>query len=232
MARVIPDSVYHKRCRYCLHYQKQYLNNPVPEEQTFSRAGRMTPCRIFGIAEFSKTPGECLSFCPKVMFGICQYCKYHNSFDPQCCTKDNVNNRQQVYLGYGEKSKYEYSVCDCYRVSSTWKPYILRNYYTGEAPANFDPDTWKPLSSAELSIDRETTIAAINFTVLLYLKHGVKVRRTEFENNSVNWINDKISITLYYSKSFTRANAESCSDCKNVLFFNDCICILYDPKDG
>ncbi len=134
------------RCKFCIHY----LPNG---ERSFWHRGEITYCRIEGVARF--TEDECNCFHPNVMFGICKYCKYYNSFHaPDYCRKDEQPNRRRVYgkpaptppIG----NSFDFYTCDNYMADHWWRPYILKNLINGRCPANFDPETWGFIDSEQL----------------------------------------------------------------------------------
>ena len=98
----IPDDVFENRCRWCRFYEPGRENIDVPEGRTFSNwSSQNAPCRIFGICGCNKIPGECTSFQPRAMFGICQYCQYSNHFrkDSGFCTHpEGPENKRMVFL--------------------------------------------------------------------------------------------------------------------------------------
>lgn len=150
----IPEDVYETRCQYCLHGLPGAQNIEIPDDKLFyHNFAKNSPCQVIGIAQCDKVEGECLSFHPNPMFGICEYCAFNNSFHTGYCTfPGGAANKRRVYLGWrggGFRDDYwgEHSLftCDHYQVAATWKDLILRNALEGRAPANFDPDTWEPL---------------------------------------------------------------------------------------
>ena len=154
----IPDDVYSTRCRYCIHNRPDAENKEIPDGNLFSYYWtKDAPCKIIGISKCDKVPGECLSFSPNPMFGICQYCDFNNHFhDGYCTFPGGPVNKRRVFLGWGaDGSKNDYWIehalftCDHYHVSSYWKGIIMRGVLNGVAPANFDPDTWEPLDRLE-----------------------------------------------------------------------------------
>lgn len=147
----IPDDVYSTRCCYCKHRQAVTENKEIPDDKLFIHFwASQSPCQIIGIAQCGKVPGECLSFKPNPMFGICQYCAYTNSFCNGFCTAPGGPvNKRRVFLGWSSLGEYwsghALFTCDRYQVSEFWKDLILRNALEGRAPTNFDPDTWEAL---------------------------------------------------------------------------------------
>lgn len=154
----IPDDVYLTRCRYCHHGRPGVENVEIPDDKLFSYYWtKNAPCGILGISQCDRVPGECLSFTPNPMFGICQFCTFDNCFhDGYCTCPGGPINKHRVFLGWGgsgHKNEYwgEHTLftCDRYRVSESWKDLIKREVIRGLSPANFDPDTWEPLGKME-----------------------------------------------------------------------------------
>lgn len=154
----IPDDVYLSRCRYCRHGRPGAENKDIPSDKLFSYVWtRDAPCEIIGICRCNKVLGECLSFSPNPMFGICQYCAFDNSFhDGYCTFPSGPVNKRRVFLGWGgggHKNDYwgEHVLftCDHYQVSEYWKDIIMREVLNGRSPANFNPNTWEALKTME-----------------------------------------------------------------------------------
>lgn len=154
----IPDDVYSTRCRYCHHGRAGAENVEIPKEKLFSYFWtKDAPCNIIGISNCDKAPGECLSFTPNPMFGICQYCAFNNCFhDGYCTTPGGPINKRRVFLGWGGGGyqndywgEHVLFTCDRYQVDTHWKDIIIREVLNGRSPANFDPDTWEPLTKLE-----------------------------------------------------------------------------------
>lgn len=154
----IPDDVYLTRCQYCHHGRSGVENVEIPDDKLFIHVWtKDAPCGIIGISQCDRVPGECLSFTPNPMFGICRYCAFDNCFhDGYCTCPGGPVNKHRVFLGWGGggyKNDYwgEHALftCDRYQVSESWKDFIKRDVLSGRAPANFDPDTWEPLEKME-----------------------------------------------------------------------------------
>lgn len=152
----IPDDVFESRCRWCIHGRPENENLDVPGERLFSsRYHDRFPCNIQGICQSDKVPGECLSFHPNWIFGICGTCAWSNQFHDGFCTLlSGPVNKRAVYLGntFGHDGGYwdHYrSTCDRYKVKESLKDLIMRDVLRGRSPANFDPDTWDPLAQIE-----------------------------------------------------------------------------------
>lgn len=150
----IPDDVYEGRCRYCIQYTGEE-NGEIPDEKVFvPYYSQKAACRILGIAQCGKVPGECLSFAPKPIFGICKYCEYTNSFtEGYCMAPGGPKGKRRVYLGCSVGGSYyaDHALFTCkkYKVSSRWKDLILAGVLKGRGPACFDPETWEPLQKLE-----------------------------------------------------------------------------------
>ena len=154
----IPDDVFATRCPYCKHRQPGIENIDIPEGALWRVPWRTKlPCGILGICQCNDVPGECLSFTPNPMFGICMYCEHNNSFhDGFCTVPGGATNKRRVFLGWragGGRPDYwgdhALFTCDRYRVNACWKDLIMRETLAGRAPENFDPETWKPLEKIE-----------------------------------------------------------------------------------
>lgn len=153
----IPDDVFATRCKYCHHGRPGKENVEIPDGAVHCYPWKKeAPCDIEGICHFDDVPGECLSFTPNPMFGICEYCEYNNSFHEGYCTiPGGPVNKRRVFLGWSAGKENDYwgehalFTCDRYRVSANWKDIIMRNALCGRAPENFDPETWEPLKKIE-----------------------------------------------------------------------------------
>ena len=154
----IPDDVYLSRCRNCHHGRQGVENRDIPNDKLFTHFWtKDAPCKIIGICGCDKVLGECLSFTPRPMFGICQYCEFNNPFhDGYCTFPSGPINKRRVFLGWGGggyKNDYwgEHALftCDHYQVCEYWKDIIMREVLGGRSPANFDPDSWEPLDKLE-----------------------------------------------------------------------------------
>lgn len=154
----IPDDVYSTRCQFCHHRRLGAENKEIPDDKLFVYVWtKDAPCGIIGISKCDKVPGECLSFTPNPMYGICQYCEFNNPFhDGYCTFPSGPVNKRRVFLGWGGGGyqndywgEHTLFTCDRYRTSEYWKDIIMREVLRGRAPANFDPDTWEPLTKLE-----------------------------------------------------------------------------------
>lgn len=151
----IPDDVFENRCRYCHHGRPESGNKDIPAEWLWSSFHRKElSCQIFGISGCYKVPGECLSFTPNFIFGICYTCEYNNSFHEGFCLRNEQPNKRQVYLGCGDFGaayqpnywmKHILSTCDGYKPDSDWMDVMRRQAAEGRIPKNFDPETMKPV---------------------------------------------------------------------------------------
>ena len=154
----IPDDVYSDRCRFCHHGRLGAENKEIPDDKLFVYVWtKDAPCGIIGISKCDKVPGECLSFTPNPMYGICQYCEFNNSFhDGYCTFPSGPVNKRRVFLGWGGGGyqndywgEHALFTCDRYRVCEYWKDIIMREVLRGHSPAIFNPDTWEPLDKLE-----------------------------------------------------------------------------------
>lgn len=147
----IPDDVFENRCRWCIHGRVNNGNEEVPGNLLHKSSYHdKLPCNIMGIAKCEKVTGECLSFHPHWIYGICQTCAFDNMFHEGFCTHPaGPANKRQVFLGsdFTADNYYRHyrSTCDRYQVAERCKNTIMANVLAGKAPANFDPDTWEPL---------------------------------------------------------------------------------------
>lgn len=154
----IPDDVYLSRCQYCQHGRPGVENKEIPDDKLFSHVWtRDAPCKIIGICRCNNVLGECLSFIPNPMFGICKYCAFDNCFhDGYCTFPGGPLNKRRVFLGLGgggRKNDYwgEHTLftCDHYQVCEYWKDIVMQEVLNGRSPANFDPNTWELLNKME-----------------------------------------------------------------------------------
>lgn len=116
----IPDDVWKTRCQYCVHKCGKE-NHPVPFAVVHKHQYRhLLPCRILSIAFMDKMPGECLSFAPLDVYGICETCKYNNMFHEGFCLKKDHAEQRRVFYGQAYNNNQDYwgrhrlSVCDDY----------------------------------------------------------------------------------------------------------------------
>ena len=142
----IPDDVFEKRCKYCIHYTGGE-NADVPASRMFKTKDHA--CHIFGISQCDQIPGECKSFHPNHIFGICYTCQFNNSFHEGFCTRNEQPNKRQIYVGFGGLNR-EYfgthclSTCEAYRPNAYWLDIMQKQAAEGKIPRNFDPETFKP----------------------------------------------------------------------------------------
>lgn len=156
----IPDQVFETRCRYCFHGRPEAGNQDIPESWLFQvYHHKDLPCNIMGISKPERSvKGECESFYPNVIFGICAYCAFNSQFIEQTyCKLEERPNYRPVYLGvtYGaERRAYDvHALCTCdkYRPDPFWIDHMRRDAAQGRAPQNFNPETMEPIGRIEES---------------------------------------------------------------------------------
>lgn len=118
----IPDEIWNTRCRVCV--QKRGAKNiPIPKSDVHKPyIDEIIPCRVMAIAHpGAQIPGECMSFSPANVYGICATCKHNNIFSDGFCMKDEHGEERRVYYGItynNDKPDYwgrhRLSVCDDY----------------------------------------------------------------------------------------------------------------------
>lgn len=151
----IPKEVFENRCRWCVHGRTENGNPGIPREHIFNvRWQDKLPCEILAIAGADKVPGECLSFHQNFIYGICGTCQFSNQFHEGFCTHyKGPKNKRSVFQGldYTPNGYWQHSrsTCDRYAVNPRLKDWIMKDVLQGKSPANFDPDTWKPLERIE-----------------------------------------------------------------------------------
>jgi hypothetical protein len=238
-AIIIPDDVYENRCRWCVHYQKQFPNLPIEKRLLFSHSGSKRPCRILGIAEFSKIQGECLSFCSVPMFGVCRYCEHYNSFCPNECMIDKPRDQRTVFSTqtYGQCQTNCYKVCEHYKASKFWKTHILKNACIGRAPINFEFDTWNGIDILRTNKEENEKykLSAIDKTISNLKSQGIKYRRLDFQNteNLIIVSANIIIVTIYYSYGSERGIKikENRDNFDRAIVFDDCISFVYNVSE-
>ena len=146
----IPDDVFETRCRFCHHGHPENNNQEIPDERIFSAYWtRRSSCQILGISKPNKVQGECLSFTPNHIFGICLTCESNNSFHEGYCRRQERPNYRQVYLGncYDKGGYWQHTrcTCDAYAPNPYWIDIMQREAADGRIPRNFDPETMKPI---------------------------------------------------------------------------------------
>lgn len=155
----IPDDVFETRCRYCMHGRPNNGNADIPDGHIFSpRYEKERSCDILGVCQCDKVEGECLSFTPLAYFGTCMTCRYSNCFVDGFCTKEKQPNKHQLFLGHsfaGATPQPQFwgnhclSTCDNYHVTDYDAKRMIKAVSEGRSPANFNPDTLKPIKPSE-----------------------------------------------------------------------------------
>ena len=152
----IPDDVFETRCPYCIHGQTRAGNKDIPEAWVFQIYHiKDLSCRVMGIAKYERIPGECETFQPNDIFGICLTCMHFNSYQETTgCVLDDHPNRRCVYVvnSYGKSTYANIGyTCDNFEV----KPYLTERMVSeaaaGRIPQNFDPETMEPIGRLEES---------------------------------------------------------------------------------
>lgn len=154
----IPDDVFENRCRYCFHGRPDAGNKDIFPEWLWSVFHRKDlSCGIFGISRCDEIPGECISFSPNYIFGICLTCQHNNSFSPDYCMKAKQPNKRKVFIGNGGLGgaahpdywmEHVLSTCDAYAVSADWIDIMQKQAAEGKILRNFDPETMKAIGPA------------------------------------------------------------------------------------
>lgn len=151
----IPDDVFKNRCPYCIHGQTRAGNKDIPEAWVFQIYHmKDLSCKIFGVAWCDEIPGECRSFTPLDIFGICKTCAHFNQFHGKTgCLLEESPNRRQVYIGmpFGETYESELFTCDEYTVQQRKARHMVELAAQGKIPQNFDPETMEPIGRLEES---------------------------------------------------------------------------------
>lgn len=146
----IPDDVWEERCQWCIH-RTGNENRKIPKAWAFRyQHDKDKPCRIMGIAKMDEIPGECRSFAPNKIYGICMTCEHDNCFHEGFCLHDGQPNKRQVYIGQGYQNEAYYGVhrlstCDAYTPSPFWFDTMRRQAAEGKIPRNFNPETMEPI---------------------------------------------------------------------------------------
>lgn len=117
----IPGDVWETRCRYCVHKTGE-KNIPIPVALVHkTHVQKVIPCRIMTVSKpGNEIKGECMSFTPKDVYGICETCKHNNIFHEGYCMKENHAEQHRVFYGNAFHYKPDYygthrlSVCADY----------------------------------------------------------------------------------------------------------------------
>lgn len=122
----IPEQIWETRCRYCIHKRGE-KNIPIPKKDVHRPyLESVIPCRIMAIAHpGAKMPGECFSFSPRNVYGICETCKHNNIFHDGYCMKEKHGEERRVFYGQTYNNgkpdywgRHRLSVCDDYEPES------------------------------------------------------------------------------------------------------------------
>ena len=150
----IPDDVFETRCRWCVHRIREE-NQPVDFDRIWRASYRdELPCRIIGIARCNDIPGECTSFHPNEIYGICGTCEHDSMFCDGFCRRREQPNKRQLFIGQGYANpeywgKHYLSTCDNYEVRSSLVDRMRRQAAEGKIPKNFDPETMQPTETMD-----------------------------------------------------------------------------------
>lgn len=154
----IPDDVWENRCQWCAHKNPAVKENrnvekwePMSPQQSVLKS---LPCRILSVSRPNRIPGECMSFSPNHIYGICWTCKWDNLFhEPSYCLFSDQPEAHPVYAGndYGARYFKEHYLCTCenYGPNPSLIPYMLKEAAEGRIPKNFDPETMEPVGETE-----------------------------------------------------------------------------------
>lgn len=141
---LIPSDVWETRCQWCQHRRTEE-NRPIHRSELW-RYQVEKPCEVMTVACYDRIPGECPSFTPNWIFGVCETCEYNNQFHEGYCRNPARENYRQVFpvrITYQDKAYYTHTVCTCdgYKVNS-WMIDIIRDLAaSGKVPRNFNPET-------------------------------------------------------------------------------------------
>lgn len=154
----IPEDVFLNRCRWCRHGSTKNGNNEIPDEHIYKARYRdLMPCQIMGISHPCEIPGECTTFTPRFMYGLCNTCEYSTPYGANFCRRKEQPNKQQLFIGNSFAcgttdpdywGKHMLSTCDAYRPNPYWYDTMRRDAAAGLIPRNFDPDTMQPIKDA------------------------------------------------------------------------------------
>ena len=157
----IPDDVWEGRCQWCRHRQGNE-NRKIPGAWLGMYAhDKDLPCRIMSVSRPNDILGECRSFAPNHIYGICATCKHDSIFGEDHCDRDEQPNKRQVFIGQGYQNEAYWGVhclstCDNYEPDSDWFDIMRREAAEGKIPKNFNPETMQPVGEGF-----EETVAAI-----------------------------------------------------------------------
>ena len=160
----IPDQIFETRCRWCMHGNPDAGNKEIPAWWVFAPAHRVDlSCKVMSVSRPGRiAEGECETFAPHVMFGLCDSCRFNSMFnEPTYCKLDDRKNYRPVFIGarYGDHRKaydvHRLCTCDNYKASPYWADIMRRDAAAGKIPRNFDPDTMKPIGEMERNLVAE-----------------------------------------------------------------------------
>lgn len=150
----IPDDVWENRCQWCGHRTAEKNRDVIRRELDTSRQEVMKtiPCRIMRLARYEDIPGECGSFAPNFIYGICATCEHDNMFHEGYCTAENQPDKRQVYVGQGYMDVnywgiHRLSTCGNYKPDPNDIDIMRKQAARGLIPKNFDPETMKPITT-------------------------------------------------------------------------------------
>lgn len=142
----IPDNVWENRCRFCIHGNIDGCQE-IPKGWTWQYMHEKDlPCKIIAISRPDEMTGECSSFAPNHIYGICATCKHDNIFFDGYCSIHDQPNKRQIYTGQGYQQadywgKHRLSTCDNYTPEPFMFDIMRREAAEGKIPRNFDPET-------------------------------------------------------------------------------------------
>ena len=146
----IPGQYWVDDCKFCTHRRK---------DDNVSENNHDYPCFFYHLKRENfeknyKLEEHCYHFAPNVRYGICNTCKYFNSFhtdvdnekDIYCTNKNGCLNRFDVFpniLKFNNSADYHVYTCERYEINASWKNTLLRMAIKGTTPRIFNPVTWE-----------------------------------------------------------------------------------------